>query len=63
MTKVQRMKNSEVLLVLYFLLLRTVKLVIRANLNLLNIYVKIRLIDKVLAKAYFYRKQHFWREQ
>ena len=34
-----------------------------ANLNLLNIYVKLRLIDKVLAKANFYRKQRFRREQ
>ena len=46
-----------------FLLLRIVKLVIWVNLNFLNKYVKIRLIDKVLAKAYFYRKQRFWREQ
>ena len=51
---------EENISVFNFLLLRTVKPVIRANLNFLNMYVKIR---KVLAKAYFYRKQRFGREQ
>ena len=54
---------EENISVFNFLLLRTVKLFIRANLNLLNIHAKIRLIDKVSAKAHFYRKQRFWREQ